>query len=84
MALRRVIGIEGAFYERYIRLKRNSRVWARVKDRARKCDDKARQLYAELRDNYPDAWEGASQENVARGAYRDIERMFKTALPRKT
>jgi len=75
-ALRKVIGIEGAFFERYVRYRQDPKVWRRVKSKAQACSDHAQEVYEWLGRSFADARTGNGQEFVVEAARADIQRMF--------
>ena len=80
-ALRRAIGIQGAFYERYIAFKKRSRRADRFQEMANKAKTSALDLYEELGRRFPNATT-ADRIYVLDAARDDVQRMFTTQLPR--
>lgn len=84
-ALRRAIGIQGAFYERYMAFKKRYRSSdkraSRFQERATKSKKSALGLYEELGRRFPDATT-ADRRYVVDAARDDVQQMFTTQLPR--
>ena len=79
-ALRREIGIHGAFYERYMRLKKESREPKRFQEMATKAYKSAMTRYEELGRRFSNATTDDGRYTVD-ATHEDVQRMFSVSLP---
>jgi hypothetical protein len=79
-ALRRAIGIHGAFYERYMRFKKESREPKRFQEMATKAQKSAMELYDELGRNFSNATTDDGRYTMD-ATHDDVQRMFHKSLP---